>query len=878
MRSQAKEPPEPAREQFTAGRRYGAIGLVLVVLLSVIIAGAVIFFERVETLRRAESDNIPWNLSQVEVEYLRLKESIGQVIHGIETGRDAAAAEGLESVRREFNILYSRITTISESPLYREIRVSSDTAAAFEAVRAYLRDHVALIDSTDTQLLSEIRALERATRDLQQPVRELALSGVMVASDTADRERKAVMSVLYLVASTTALLFLVMIGLIVAIWRAGRKIRRSAREKDMTAARLATVISTSPDPIVVSDRNLDVIEFNKAAEETFGHARHEAMGQPVERLIIPEDLRPRHRAGVKRHHETGETVMIGNPRVRSRALKRDGGTFPAEISLSTGLAPDGQIYVAYIRDITVDIARETEITQARDVARAGEMAKERLLNTMSHEMRTPLHGISGALELLETTGLSQTQQKYARIIGNATKTLLNHVENVLHVAGDTSEQLRIEKKPFNLEELVSEILNEQEILAAKNRNEIRLARFPGSVRMVEGDPVRLRQVLANLLSNAAKFTQDGKITLEVNRIPASDDIEFRVADEGIGIPPDKLDRIFEDFYTSDAFLSRQGVGTGLGLGITRRIVDAMDGTLGVSSEVGQGSIFWFRIPCPAAPDAAAHALQDVHADPERREISGSAPVRDVLVVDDDEINRAVLGDALTANAFRVTMASSGRHGVEEADKTRFDCILMDISMPGMSGVDATRLIREGGGPSKDAPIIAMTAHAQPEDHARFLSAGMNDVLTKPYSMKVLIAKLSGSQAGPSPARNGPGEDAAASGLTDPAHVQDMLSMLGPDKTRRFLEAFVREAEETLDRLAVVSAPDAAGQMAADLHRLKGTASMFGATRMRAILQHMEDAVAAGVPEQGQAEIPRLKALLAETRVEIERALAAGPDG
>lgn len=393
--------------------------------------------------------------------------------------------------------------------------------------------------------------------------------------------------------------------------------------------------------------------------------------------------------------------------------------------------PNGQ-QVVTLNDITALKRRQAELEQATLAATSASRTKSQFLSTMSHEMRTPLNGVIGALDLMMDTPLSADQRMLLETAICSGEALLVHINDVLDFSKMEAGKLELHPAAFDFPKLVESVVRIVEP-QAKHRNSSLSTKVGATVpKLALGDEVRLRQILLNLAGNAAKFTYGGVVSVEVQRVGGSDekpDLEFSVIDTGPGIPASKIGSMFQEFSMLDASYTRREGGTGLGLAICKRLVSAMGGTIGVESEEGKGSRFWFRVTLERAVDAneeakRASTLESANAP--------SIPPLNVLLVDDSSVNRMIGVQMLVAGGHTVETAVNGVEAVEKAALRRYDVIFMDISMPEMDGIEATKRIRLLQGPLGAVPIVALTANAIAGERERFLAAGMDEYVTKPY--------------------------------------------------------------------------------------------------------------------------------------------------
>lgn len=824
---------EPKVISKTSGliRRDFVLAFIIASILAVLLVLGSQVASRMEALRSAPQDNAQWNLAQLDVELLAL---------------DAAAQrakqdgpESLTELRKRFDVYYSRVNTIHRMPLFTENLAQKESADSMVEIRSTLDRLVPLIDGPDEVLRSQLVQITTAVDAMRPMARQIGLDGVKVYAVQSDAKRNEFASLLGQTALVNGILIIGLGTVLLFLVRQIRISRRRTNELEVVSDRNASTVNSALDAIIAVDMDGIIVEFNPAATRIFGYTRNAAVGARLSELIVPERYREPHRKGMERYKTTGQKHVIDAGRVEMSALRADGSEFPVEFSLGVTQATEGQLIIAFLRDISQRVAQEKELRSARDEALEAAKAKSQFLAIMSHEMRTPLNGVMAVLDLLDATKLDKKQKTYVKTAVTSAEILKQHVDDVLDLTRIQAGKLEFFPRSFNLVELLEEVENINLATAAARRNRITL-----SVDMPQpyfvADRKRIHQVLTNLIGNAIKFTENGRIEVAARFTEVKANVvtvEFTITDTGVGIAEEQQTRIFEDFVTLDSSYQRSAAGAGLGLPICKNIVEAMDGEIGVKSQPGKGSTFWFRLPLKAA---FSEELQNSDSRTLKAPETKDRRLK-VLVVEDNETNRFVAGEMLRAAHCDVVLAGDGAEGAKLASDRKFDLIFMDLSMPKMNGWDAARLIRSrDGAKSRMTPIYALTAHALPEEQKALRDAGMEGCILKPLRARALHDVLSFVRSAliQNEKDQGPGNLGSVSQI-DESVVEELRDVLGQNMFNEKLDGFLHELSHVPDQLDQKLDAKAWDDLAKLAHKFAGSAAVFGAVRLGEKLRELE---------------------------------------
>lgn len=398
--------------------------------------------------------------------------------------------------------------------------------------------------------------------------------------------------------------------------------------------------------------------------------------------------------------------------------------------------------VGVAEDITERKAIQTALMVAKQDAETASQAKTEFLTNMSHELRTPLNGILGMLQLTRDTSLSGEQAEYIETAISSSKVLLNVINDILNIAQIEAGKLTLHTELFSVSEVMETIFKFFKHSTESKNIELSMEVEPGIPSYLIGDEIRIRQILFNLVGNSVKFTDEGGIHVHAQLLPKSRArgtvcILFSISDTGIGIPSEKIEYVFESFTQVDGTYTRRYQGTGLGLGIVRSLVEYMDGSITVDSEAGEGTTMYvtLQLGLPSQGQIADRPNKEILP----AQLTGLS----ILVVEDDRVNQIAISRMLEKMGHHPTCVNDGRKALKILIENRFDCIFMDIQMPILDGIETTKRIRTSSEMAEvsNIPIVALTAHAMPEDREKFLQVGMNDYISKPVSFEQLTSAI-----------------------------------------------------------------------------------------------------------------------------------------
>lgn len=821
--------------------------LILFILSALLLTGGLgmTMLDRFSKSADVGLDSGVWLFAQVEVDaktFALTVLSATQDKPGTDLINDSA-------IRRTFDIFYSRIETASNAA--KDLFPATTALAEINELQTASANLAMRLDATPTFTADFGRRMYEQFSGLLPKARKIANAAMIEAVTTRENERATRQ---WIMKRFLALMGIVVVLMTASVWQAMRILRAissHAAESANTTKQLLRTFNASLDAVVGIDFDGLITHHNDALRRMLGIAPGiQIAGTNIHTFLLPEE-----RASLDVFVDAliAESALASPNLAPARQIDLSfrtvsGKIIPVEMSCAADQEADGRFsYIVFIRDRSREVEAADELRKSRDLARQDAKAKERFLSVLSHEMRTPLHGVMASLELINDTHLNRSEKEFLSTAQACAKTALTQVDDVLALTrnghlGDITE-------PFSPETLIDEIVGEMFPLALEKQNLVTF-QTEGLAKgaALLGKPRSFKLSVRNLISNAIKYTEHGRIDicLAMHRLESGMALaRVSVQDTGIGICPADQAHIFEEFAVVAEKDVEKHSGFGLGLAIAKSSVERMQGHISVTSEMGKGSCFAFEFqaefvapevipqPAPKGPQVAA-------VDP--------AAARHVLIVDDNPVNRALLSEMVSRLGHIAEVATDGTTAVNLALIKSYDLILMDLSMPGISGFEAAQAIRSEGCNMR-THITALTARDLAECQDQITASGMQSAAQKPISMKALQDLL--TQTGDTPAAPAAGKEWSNLPLLE--GFSEVEFLMGRKMLKNIAAAMIAESQAALAQIEAQEWKE--GQMAQfieTVHRASGSAAILGARRLAEVWRDIETAACKGTTNQLEA--------------------------
>ena len=558
---------------------------------------------------------------------------------------------------------------------------------------------------------------------------------------------------------TFSVLLLVVLGGLSMVWLSVRRIRtalivardlsterqQAIQQLRLSESKLNSIFAAVPEAIVVADAQGRIVQCNLATAEIFGYEPQALIGQNIKILMHAQD-RQAHDGYLQAYAKTGTKRLLNQPRI-VQGMRQDGGVFPVRITVKETRVDEAHFFIGVIQDFTAIKHAQDLLVEAKEKAEQANRMRGEFLANMSHEIRTPMNGILGMTELAMATDDAQVQKEYLSLARDSASHLLHIINQILDFSKIEAGALELEKLTVCPAQLVRHTARSLEQLAQAKGVRLQVNNDPALPELVWMDPVRVRQVLTNLIGNAIKFTEDGTITVASRVFAGRADDEFRleisVADTGIGFDDARVESLFSPFTQADESITRSYGGTGLGLAITKSLMQLMGGDVTAKSQPGQGACFTINFPVQLVTEETTLIRAASGGGVMLSDDSVANKVLTVLLVEDHEINRKLAQIMLQRMGHQFVLANDGQQALNCLDKERFDVVLLDVMMPVMDGLTALRIWRERE-LERQLPrttVLMVTAHAMTGDRERFMAAGADGYVSKPMSEVALRKEI-----------------------------------------------------------------------------------------------------------------------------------------
>jgi PAS domain S-box-containing protein len=526
------------------------------------------------------------------------------------------------------------------------------------------------------------------------------------------------------------------------------------RHLRLSESMLHSIFKSVPEAIVVADAKGKIVQCNDATAAIFGYPMPALMGQHVS-VLMPEPEPGPHDQYMARYLTAGDATRLNPPHVL-QGRRRDGSDFPVRLTISETQRDHEHFFIGVMQDFTAIQNAQNLLVEAKNKAEQANRMRGEFLANMSHEIRTPMNGIVGMTELALDTTSPALQKEYLTLARDSANHLLQIINEILDFSKIEAKALELELLEVSPVHLVHQTARSLAQLARAKGVDVRLDTAPDVPELLWMDPVRMRQVLTNLMGNAIKFTDKGSVTIQTEMLPAVDTqpalLRISIIDTGIGFDPERTEALFSPFTQADGSVTRSFGGTGLGLAITRSLLQLMGGYITAEGRPGRGATFVATLPVQqvvrpsqSGPGALAEALPATPVLVPLGDVD--AQTCSVLLVEDHEINRKLAEIMLQRMGCRCTIAADGQQALDRLAQERFDVVLMDVMMPVMDGLTALRRLRAQEALSgRRTPVLMVTAHAMTGDKERFLAAGADGYVSKPMSQSALKQEIEATLA------------------------------------------------------------------------------------------------------------------------------------